>query len=218
MGEGARRRSADAPARHRRRKAAQGATVAAAVAAKEQHRRLAVGRRELKPAGRGLVGGLHLRDDAGERAVAQAIFGKRQYFRILAALRIEDLVGAKADLLKARRIKIKARHSPKDSEPRLDGEPRRDPGGKQGSAGIVGEARRRGGDLVQPRAIYAMIGQTLVHFGQPEGQSRPARTTGVGHAFAKRGKLIDPVLVEGGGISGHGNDDSNVPFMFLLFS
>ena len=100
------------------------------MAAVEQHRRLAAGGRKLEPTGGGLVGGLHLGDDAGERAVAQAIFGKRQYLTILAALRIDDLVGAKADLLKARRIKIEARHCPEDGETGVRAKARRDPGGK----------------------------------------------------------------------------------------
>ncbi|GFZ91171.1 hypothetical protein GCM10019071_21560 [Sphingobium fuliginis] len=84
------------------------------MAAEKQHRRLAVAGRQLKPAGRGLVGRLHFRDHAGERSIAQAIFGKRQDVGILAALGIEDLVRAKADLLKARRIKVETRHGPED--------------------------------------------------------------------------------------------------------
>ena len=218
MGEGSGRRSTDAPARHRGGEAAQGASFAAAMAAEQQHRRLAVGSRQLKTAGRGLVGGLHLGDHAGERSIAEAIFGKRQDLSVVAALGVEDLVRAQADLLEARRIEIETRHGPKDGEARFRGEARRDPGGEQGGAGIVIEARRRGGDLMQSRAIETMIGQALVKLGQSEGQRRPTRGAGMRQACAKRGKLVDPVLIGGGVASGHGNNDSNVPYMFLRVS
>lgn len=100
------------------------------MAAEQQHRRLAVGGGKLKPAGRGLVGDLHLRDYAGERSIAKTIFGKRQDLGILAALGIENSVRPEADLLKARRIEVEARHRPENGEPRLRAKARRDPGGK----------------------------------------------------------------------------------------
>lgn len=178
------------------------------MAAVEQHRRLAVGRRQLEPTGGGLVGGFHLRDNASERSIAQAIFGKRQYIGILPALGIEDFVGAKANLLKARRIKVETRHGPEDGEPRLHAKACRDPGGEEGRACIVVEARRGGSDFMQSRAVEAMIGQTLVQLDQSEGQGWPARGPDVRQVCTKRGKLVDPVLVEGRGASGHGNNDS----------
>lgn len=61
---------------------------------------------------------------------------------------------------------------------------------------------------MQPGAVEAMVREALVQLGQPEGQSRPARGAGVRQAGAKRGKLVDLVLVEGKGTSGHGNSDS----------
>ncbi len=186
-----------------------------AVAAEEQHRRLAVRCCQLKPAGGGLVGDFYLSDDAGERPVAKAIFGKRQNFGILATLRIENLVWAQTNLLKARRVEIESRDCPEDGEARFCGKTRGDPGGEQGGAGIIIEAGRRGRDLMQARAVKAMIGQAFVNLGQPERQRRSTRSAGMRQACAKRGKLIDPVLVEGRGTNGHGNNDSNVPYMFL---
>ncbi len=178
------------------------------MAAVEQHRRLAVGSCQLKPAGRGLVGDLHLRDNAGERSIAKTIFGKRQDLGVLAALGIEDFIRPKADLLKARRVEIETRNGPKDGETGLDTKARRDSGCKQGGAGIVGEARRGGSDFMQPGAIEAMIREALVHFRETKGQGRSARRAGVRQACAKRGKLIDLLLVERREISGHGNNDS----------
>lgn len=111
------------------------------MATEQQHRRLAVGGGQLKPAGRGLVGRLYFRDHAGERSIAQPIFGKRQNLGILAALGIEDFVRAKTDLLQARRVEVKTRHGPKDGETGLRAKARCDSRSKQGGAGIVGEAR-----------------------------------------------------------------------------
>ncbi len=118
------------------------------MAAEQQHRRLAVRGGQLKPAGRGLVGGLYFGDHAGERSIAQPIFGKRQNLGILAALGIEDFVRAKTDLLKTRRVEIETRHRPEDGETGLRAKARRDPGSKQGGAGIVGEAGRGGSDFM----------------------------------------------------------------------
>lgn len=64
------------------------------MAAIEEDRRLAVGRGKLQPAGRGLVGRLHLGDDAGKRAVAQGIFGHGKDGAVSRALRIEKLLRA----------------------------------------------------------------------------------------------------------------------------
>lgn len=215
MGEGSGRRRPDAPARHGRGKAAQRATVAGSVAAVEEHRRLAVGGRQLKAPSRGLVSRLHLRDDAGQRSIAQAIFGKGQNLGILAALSVEDLVWSQANLLKARRIEVEPRYRPEDDEAGLYGKARRDSGREEGGAGVVVEARRRSSDLVQASAVQPMIGQPLVYLLHPERQHWPARGAGMRQAGAKRGKLIDPVLVEGRGTSGHGRIDSVVPHMFL---
>jgi hypothetical protein len=41
----------------------------------EKHRGLPVGRSQLQAPGSGLVGGFDLGDDAGQRSVAQSIFG-----------------------------------------------------------------------------------------------------------------------------------------------
>ena len=78
----------------------------------EQDRRSAVRRGELKPARGGLVGRLHFGDDAGERAVAHAVLGKGKNVDVLAALRIEECVGAKPDLLQARRVEIEPGQRP----------------------------------------------------------------------------------------------------------
>lgn len=178
------------------------------MAAEQQHRRLAVGGGQLKTAGRGLVGDLHFGDHAGEGSVAQPIFGKRQNLGILAALSIEDLVRAKTDLLKARRVEVKTRHGPEDGETGLRAKARRDSRSKQGGAGIVGEAGRGGSDFMQPSAVEATVREVLVQLGQPERQSRPARSAGVRQAFAKRGNVVDLVLVEGRETNRHGKNDS----------
>ncbi|MCB4860260.1 hypothetical protein K7W03_11705 [Sphingobium sp. PNB] len=61
---------------------------------------------------------------------------------------------------------------------------------------------------MQSRAIETMIREALVQLGQSEGQSRPAGGADVRQACAKRGQLIDLIMVEGGGTSRHGNNDS----------
>lgn len=186
-----------------------------AVPTEKEHRRFAVGSGQLKPPRCGLIGDLHLRDHAGERSITKAVFCKRQDLCILATLGIEDIVRAKPGLLKARRIKIEARHRPEDGKTGFSSEARRDPGREEGGARIVGEARRRGGDLMQTRAIEAMIGKSFIDLRYPERQCRSPGRAGMREACAKRGKLVDPVLVEGGDASGHGNNDSTVPHMFL---
>lgn len=70
----------------------------------EQHRRLAVRRGKLEPPRGGLVGRLYLGDHASKRTVAQAILGEREHVAVLAALGIQDAIGAKPDLFEARRI------------------------------------------------------------------------------------------------------------------
>lgn len=100
---------------------------------------LAVRGGELQPAGRGLIGRFHFGDYAGERAVAQAIFGKRQNLGILAALRIKYLGWTEPRLLEAGRIEIELREGPKHGEAGL--------GGK--ASGDAGHEQRRGGIIVQ---------------------------------------------------------------------
>ena len=150
-----------------------------AVPTEKQHRRFAVGSGQLKPPRGGLIGGLHLRDHAGERSVTKAVLCKRQDLCILAALGIEDFVRAKPGLFEARRIKIEARHGPEDRKAWLNGEARRDPSSEQGGASIVREARRRGGDLMQTCAIEAMIGKTFIDLRYPKWQRRSPRRAGM---------------------------------------
>lgn len=76
------------------------------MAAKEQYGCSSVRCRKLEPSGSDHVRRLHLSDHAGERAVSQAIFGHRQHLRVLAALCIQDAIGAKPDLLQSRRVKV----------------------------------------------------------------------------------------------------------------
>ena len=78
----------------------------------EQHRGPAIKGRELEPAGGGHVGSLHLGNHARERSVTQAVFRHRQHLRILGALRIEDAVRAKPDLLQSRCVEIELRQRP----------------------------------------------------------------------------------------------------------
>lgn len=126
-----------------------------------------------------MIGGLHLRDNAGERSIAQTIFGKRQDLGVLTALGIENIVRPETDLLKARRIKVEARHCPEDGKTGFRANALRDPRGGQGGAGIVGEARRRGRDFMRSRAIETLVGQTFVQLGQSESQGWPARDAGI---------------------------------------
>lgn len=141
----------------------------------EQHRRCSVRCCKLQPARGGLIGCPHFGDHAGQRSVAQAILGQRQHLAILATLRKEDLVRSKADLFKARRIEVEARHRPQDAHAALRGKARGNTGSKEGGGSIVIQAGRCGSDLVKPGAVQPLIGQALVHCRQPERQRRPAR-------------------------------------------
>lgn len=150
-----------------------------AVPTEKEHRRFAVESGQLKPPRGGLIGSSHLGDHAGERSITKAVLGKRQDLGILATLGIEDLLGAKPGLFETRRVKIEVRHRPEDRKTGFSGETRRDSGSEQGGASIVGEARRRGGDLMQTRAIEAMIGKTFIDLGYPKWQRRSPRCAGM---------------------------------------
>lgn len=118
------------------------------MAAIEQHGRLPIRGSELQSAGRGHVCRLHFCDYAGERSIAQRILGDGQHVHILAALRIEKLIRAEADLLQARRIKIEGRHGPANGVARIRRKACGYPSEEQGGGGVVIEASGPGSDLV----------------------------------------------------------------------
>ena len=153
----------------------------------EQHRRPAVGCRELEPTRRGLIRRFHLGDDAGDRAIAQRVFGHRQHVGVLAALGVKDAVGTETDLFEARRVQIEPGQRPQYGEARLAGESSRDTGGEQG-CGRIG-AQRGGGrrDLMKASPVEPMIGKPVIERRQPERQRRPALALGLRELCAKRG-------------------------------
>ena len=156
------------------------------MAAIQQHRSPAVGCRELEPTRRGLIRGFHLGDDAGDRAIAQRIFGHCQHVGILATLRVQDTIGTQTDLFEARRVKIEPGQRPQHGEARLVGESRRDTGGEQG-CGRIGAQRGAGRrDLMKASPVEPMIGKPVIERRQPERQRRPALALGLRELCAKR--------------------------------
>ena len=93
------------------------------MAAIKQHGCSAVRCRKLKPPSSGHVRGFDFGDHAGKRAIAQAVFRHCQYLRVLAALRVQDAVGAKPDLLKPGRVKVELRENPEHCPAVAAGEP-----------------------------------------------------------------------------------------------
>jgi len=156
------------------------------VTAVEEHRCLAVRRGELEPARRRLIGRLYLGDDAGDRSVAKRIFCHSQHLGILAALRVEDAIGAKPDLFKARGVKVELRERPQDGEAGPRGEAGSDACREQGRGRVVAQRRPSRRDLMQPGAVQPMIGQPVIKRRQPERQRWPALALSLRELCAKR--------------------------------
>ncbi len=91
----------------------------------------------MQPPGRRHVGGLHFRDHAGQRSIAQRILGNGKDIHILAALRVKQLIRSETDLFQPRRIEIKGRHRPADGLASICREPRGYAGEKERGGGIV---------------------------------------------------------------------------------
>lgn len=155
----------------------------------EQHRRAAFGGGKLQAAGGGLVGRLHFGDDAGERAVAQAVLGEREHLAVLAPLGIEDALGTKPDLLEAGRVKIEPGQRPQNGGPRAS-ETGGDACDEQRRGGIIAQSGRDCGDFVQPCPVEPMIGEAFIERVEPECEDRAARRLGMRDLGAKRGKLL----------------------------
>jgi hypothetical protein len=118
----------------------------------------------LKPPRGGLVGCLHLGNDTGERAIAQAVLGERQYIGVLQPLCIEEPVGAKTHLFQAWGVQIEATERPEHRSPSLACKACGDASGKQGSGGIVTPTRTVSGNFVEACAIKAAISQPIIEF------------------------------------------------------
>lgn len=153
----------------------------------QQHRCPAVGGRELEAARGGLVGGLDLRDHAGERAVAQGILGHRQHLGVLATLRVEDAIRAEAHLLESRGVEIEARERPQDVEAGRCCEPRRNPCCEQRRGGIIVQRCGCAGDFVETRPVQTLAGKAAIECFDPERQHGPALALGQRQLRTKRG-------------------------------
>ena len=136
----------------------------------KQHRRLAVGSRQLQPPRRCLVGGFYLSDNAGKRAIAQRILRHGEHRAVARALRIENLIWAKSHLFKAWCIKIEPGEGPEGGEIRLAGEARGYASDEQRRCRIIAERRASRGDLVQCRAIQPAIGKAIIKRGDAKRQ------------------------------------------------
>lgn len=132
------------------------------MAAIEQHRSLAVGCGQLETSGGGLIGRLHFGNDTGQCPIAQAVLGHCQHLGILAALRVENPLGAEPDLFKSRRVKIEARECPQYCEPGFGGEACSDPGDKQSRRRIIAQFRRSGCDLMKTGPIKPIVSEPVV--------------------------------------------------------
>lgn len=169
----------------------------------EEHRRLAVGCRELEPARRGPVGRLHLGDDAGERAIAQAVFGKGEHIGILSPLCVKDAAGPKADLFETGCVQVELGERPQHREVRLVGEPRRDACGEQGRRGVIRQRRCGRRNLVETSTVESLIDKPLIERFQAERQHRSTLTSGERELCAKRSELVGAVPIGRHGLGGH---------------
>jgi hypothetical protein len=156
----------------------------------KQDRRLAVARGELETTGCSLIGSSDFRDDAGKRAVAQAVLGHGQHLGILGPLRVEDPVRTESDLLEPGGIKVETRESPQHGKAWPRCEPRRDTGGEQGRCRIVAHPGRSGRDLVKADAVETVIGKPAVERFDAELERRPLLRAHASQLGAKRRKLL----------------------------
>lgn len=180
----------------------------------EQHRRLAVSGRQLQTPGRGLIGGFDFSNDAGERAVAQTILGKRQDFGILARLRVKHLIRPEPGLLKPRSVEIKPGHCPQNRLAWLGAKPCSDAGGKQRSRRIVVQRCRRRSKLVQALARNATVRQPVIEQRHAERQCGFSLGIRLRQLGAKRGEPSVAWRKRGGNRMHDKLNDSYVLFMF----
>jgi len=203
MGEGDGSAAPDQPAGHGSRGLSERAEAANAVTPIEQHRRSAIGRGELQAPRRGLVGGLHFRNHAGKRPVAQPIFGQRQHVALLASLSIEDLVGAKPNLFQARGIEVEQGQRPKDREAGFRGKARGDAGDEQGRCRVIAQCLGFRCKFMECGAAQALFGQSGIDGRHAERQGRTAREPGMCYLGPKRGELLGARPRGGKRRSGH---------------
>ena len=138
----------------------------------EQDRGPAIRRGKLQAPGCGLVGGFHLGDYAGERAVAQTILRYREHFGIPGPLGVEDPRRVEADLFEARRIEIEPGQRPEHRQPRRWREASGDTRREQCSRRVVGQACRRTRNLVKSATVKPATGEPVVDRIDPEGERR----------------------------------------------
>jgi hypothetical protein len=171
--------------------------IARTVPAIEQHGRAAVRRCQLQPPRCGLVGDLHLGDDAGKRSVPEPVLGEGQDVAILAALGVEQPIGRQTHLGETGRIEIKAGQCPQDIETGPGGEPRGDSRREQCGGRIVAQFGRARGDLVKAGATQALIGEFFVDRGKTKGEHWPTREPGTRKLGAERRQWIGPKTIGG---------------------
>lgn len=180
----------------------------------KDHRRIAFRCCELQPARRGLVGSLHLGDDAGERSVAQRILAHGEQYLVILALRIKHALGSQPRLLEARRVKIEARQGPERRHARSGGKTGRNSGGEEGGGGIVTQTGGRRCDFVQTRTVETAAGEKMIERSDAKGQHGSARRGDARHHIAQRGNLLGTAPRQGKRHGAHVGTDSNVPYMF----
>ncbi len=167
--------AADPPARHRGRELIERITRGLTPATQQEHRGRAITGGKLEPAGRGLVGDLHLGDHCRKAAVAQCVLGQRQRHYIVTRLSIEQAVWPQPRLLKAWRVKVQPGQRPNRCTARLLSKSRRDAGDEQCGGGIIAKRRRTRTDLMERGSIEPAASQPIVqhlnakwkHLGTP---------------------------------------------------
>lgn len=163
-----RRRAADPPARTCCGRDLERIARLSRPAPQQQHRRAPIRGSELKPAGCGLVGRLHLGNYRGKAPVAQAILGKGECHDLVPALAIDQLRRREPRLLKARRVEIEARQSPDTGRSGFTGKTRGHTGSEQGRRCIVAQGGRCSRDLVQAATVQPAMGKPRVDRLDPE--------------------------------------------------
>ncbi len=136
--------------------------------AKKQHRCLAVGRSELQPASCCHVGRLDLSDYAGKRSVTQRVLSHGEDFGILAALGVEQFLGAKTHLFETGRVEIEGSDCPKDAEARLIAKTRSDSRQEKRSGRVVVQTCRAGSNLMDPASVQSMVGKPVINLRDAE--------------------------------------------------
>ena len=203
------RRTADAPARHRRRWHGQRIAALTRMALHQQRDGAPAFCRQLQSPGRRHRHAPRLAHHRAQAAMAQPFLHDREQFVIVLRFGIQDALGGQPRLIQARREQVAPPHYPQHRPPGA----RRDPSNEQRRGGIVGQIGARPRHFMQCIEPQPAIGQPRVHPLHAKGQHRATAKAGAfdcAQCFAQ--------LADDGGIGHDPVTDSDSGNMFLFCS